>query len=440
MAIEASPTLNEPVPANVCAQMVESATRSCQPLIEVPPETVNTTADSLAMLSTAFTFGSIMLAILAIAVAVPWARSVASAARIEAEAAAKKTATAAALEAISEQQAEIQLALDSAKAAADAAKQYALEANTLVFEIKQDQKTVKGVTDKLTAFQEPKDERMRKDIKDIAQSAEAKSKRDRSAAEYRALISSAIIDKDWSSLADYAQAMETLFDTGDPEEDLAFALFGRAFAADELGEHEQAVPLYRRIADTFSDSEEEPLREYAAKALVNMATAQGMLGESDAELETYREVISKFSPYGSILLQRQVVMALGNKIGELALRREFDEARTTYDKMIADFGKKADAEIAIEVANGSFNFACALALQDDVKGAIEALKDWQARLGSFDCEMVLSEDNFDQIRDHPDFVQFLEENGCDYGSTASGSDPNATDLKGSDEAAGPGSE
>ena len=133
-------------------------------------------------------------------------------------------------------------------------------------------------------------------------------------------------------------------------------------------------------------------------------------------------------------------MALGNKIGELALRREYDEARATYDKMIANFGKKTDSEIAIEVANGSFNFACALALQDDVKGAIEALKDWQARLGSLDCEMILGEHNFDKIRDHPDFVQFLEENGCDCGATAPDSDPEAPEPKDSDEAAGPDSE
>lgn len=66
------PIINEPIPASVCAQMVESATRSCQPLIEVPPEPVNSTADSLAALSAAFTFGSILLAMIALFGAIGW--------------------------------------------------------------------------------------------------------------------------------------------------------------------------------------------------------------------------------------------------------------------------------------------------------------------------------------------------------------------------------
>ena len=63
---------SQSVPVNVCTQMVEAATRSCQPLLSVPPEPTNTTADSLAALSTAFTFGSILLAIIALIGAVAW--------------------------------------------------------------------------------------------------------------------------------------------------------------------------------------------------------------------------------------------------------------------------------------------------------------------------------------------------------------------------------
>ena len=84
--------LAEPVPSNVCAQMVESATRSCQPLIEVPSEPANTAADSLAMLSTAFTFGSIVLAILLVFAGLAWGKIVAAAAEKEAKQAAKECA------------------------------------------------------------------------------------------------------------------------------------------------------------------------------------------------------------------------------------------------------------------------------------------------------------------------------------------------------------
>lgn len=80
------------ITADVCGKMVESATRSCQPMISVPPEPVNSTADSLAALSAAFTYGSIVLAILALIAGFAWGKIVAANAEKEARAEAKKVA------------------------------------------------------------------------------------------------------------------------------------------------------------------------------------------------------------------------------------------------------------------------------------------------------------------------------------------------------------
>ena len=88
----AQQALTDPIPANVCSQMVESATRSCQPLIQMPAEPAVTTADSLAALSTAFTFGSILLAILALIAGYAWGRIIAASAKEEAQKAAKECA------------------------------------------------------------------------------------------------------------------------------------------------------------------------------------------------------------------------------------------------------------------------------------------------------------------------------------------------------------
>lgn len=67
----------ESVSAGVCGQMVESATRACQPMISVPPEPANTTADALAGLSTALTYGSMLLAVLVLLAGYAWAKFVA---------------------------------------------------------------------------------------------------------------------------------------------------------------------------------------------------------------------------------------------------------------------------------------------------------------------------------------------------------------------------
>jgi hypothetical protein len=66
-----------PIPANTCAQMVEAAARSCQPMISMAPEPANTTADSLAALSTAFTYGSMLLAVVVLLAGYAWAKFVA---------------------------------------------------------------------------------------------------------------------------------------------------------------------------------------------------------------------------------------------------------------------------------------------------------------------------------------------------------------------------
>ena len=65
------------ISVDVCAKMVESATRSCQPMISVPPEPANSTADALAGLSTAFTYGSMVFAVLALIAGFAWAKHVA---------------------------------------------------------------------------------------------------------------------------------------------------------------------------------------------------------------------------------------------------------------------------------------------------------------------------------------------------------------------------
>jgi len=60
------------ISADVCGKMMEAATRSCHPMISLPPEPANGTADSLAALSTAFTYGSLLLGLIALVGAIAW--------------------------------------------------------------------------------------------------------------------------------------------------------------------------------------------------------------------------------------------------------------------------------------------------------------------------------------------------------------------------------
>lgn len=61
-------------------------------MLSIPPEPASKTADSLAALSTAFTFGSIILAILVVLVGLAWGKIVAASAEREAKQVAKDCA------------------------------------------------------------------------------------------------------------------------------------------------------------------------------------------------------------------------------------------------------------------------------------------------------------------------------------------------------------
>lgn len=69
------------IAASVCSKLIETAAHSCQPIVAatpiVPPEHAMSAADSLAALSTAFVYGSILLAILVVLAGFAWAKFVA---------------------------------------------------------------------------------------------------------------------------------------------------------------------------------------------------------------------------------------------------------------------------------------------------------------------------------------------------------------------------
>lgn len=84
------------IPVDACSKMVESATRSCQPLVAAAPEQANPNWDamatSFASLSNAFAWGSIILAVVAIIAALAWGKSVTASAEKEARDMAKSCA------------------------------------------------------------------------------------------------------------------------------------------------------------------------------------------------------------------------------------------------------------------------------------------------------------------------------------------------------------
>lgn len=86
------------IAVDACSKLVESATRSCQPLISVPPETPHPNWDAIAVSltsqSNAFSWGALLLGFVAIVAGFAWGKIVAVTAEKEAREAAREAAQA----------------------------------------------------------------------------------------------------------------------------------------------------------------------------------------------------------------------------------------------------------------------------------------------------------------------------------------------------------
>lgn len=86
------------ITADLCGKMVEAATRSCQPMISVPPEQANPNWDAIAVAltsqSNAIAWGAVVLGVIVAVVGWAWAKTIAADAEREAREMAKSCAEA----------------------------------------------------------------------------------------------------------------------------------------------------------------------------------------------------------------------------------------------------------------------------------------------------------------------------------------------------------
>lgn len=86
------------ISAEICSQMVESATRACQPMISVPPEQGNPNWDAMAVAltsqSNSISFGAAVIGVLFSVVGLAWGKTIAGQAKQEARSIAEQEARA----------------------------------------------------------------------------------------------------------------------------------------------------------------------------------------------------------------------------------------------------------------------------------------------------------------------------------------------------------
>lgn len=285
------------------------------------------------------------------------------------------------------------------------------QATELVNKIRGHEAQIQEIAARYQPGKDPTDIRERETISDVAKKALAKPRRERTLDDYKALVIHAMIQEDWANAERRAQAIIYLFEDADPDS-LAFALFNRAYALGELSRPDDEIAAYTELIDRFGKSDLLSLQERVAKALINRGITLGTLERHDDEIAAYDELIERFGKTDVPTLQEEVAEALVNKGITLGALERHDDAIAAYDELITRFGKSDLPALQEPVADALFNLACHHALTEDVAASIDALKRWRDKIGSFDCEAVANDSDFDAIRHDPEFVAFLTANGC----------------------------
>jgi tetratricopeptide (TPR) repeat protein len=258
---------------------------------------------------------------------------------------------------------------------------------------------------------------------------------------------------EWSEVLRLGRAMEFLH--GNEPESLAFALFEQALSLKQLKNFDDAFKTYKGLVDRLGDSKlgtvrrlvamglsnmainlgdlgryeeavsvaDEALRRFGedddaglqlsiAKAMLTKGFSLGRLGKREEAIENNNLLAEKFGESSDPEVLTEVALALVNKGGELAALGRRADAITVFDSVMAKFEGSEEPSVQKWVTYAAYSKACSLALMNKVTATIDALEDWKARTGTFDCDTIENDPDFDEIRDRPAFARYMRKQGC----------------------------
>jgi tetratricopeptide (TPR) repeat protein len=280
-----------------------------------------------------------------------------------------KAAVAEATREIAAERKEIEQLLEKARAAVDA--------------IKGHEQSAEAIVARLQPGKGPQDKTEQKTLRDIASTALRKPIRERTADDYRALVVTAAIDRDWQEMERHATAMRLLFADADAKS-LVFALINYAFALGETGRPAEAIAVYEDVVARFGNSDDPVLREQVANALFNKGVALGQMGRPAEAIAVYDDVLARFGDSDDPVLRERVASALVNKGVALGKTGRGDEAIAAYDDVVARFGDSDDPVLRKPVAKALVNKAFALGQMGRPAEAMAVYDDVVARFGNSD--------------------------------------------------------
>ena len=153
---------------------------------------------------------------------------------------------------------------------------------------------------------------------------------------------------------------------------------------------EERVNIYRKLINTFKESDELDLQEHVARALVNEGSALGELEQLENVVTVSDELIKRFGQSDELALQKQVVKAMVNKGVALGRLEQPENAIQVYDEIIEKFGKSNELVLQDQMANVLLNKGFELRGLEQLENAIQVYDELIERFGESD-DLVLQE-------------------------------------------------
>ncbi len=286
------------------------------------------------------------------------------------------------------------------------------QARVKVKEIDEDAKKAKALFEGIPFAEIPKDQIKKRSLLNIAREAEIKKRRERTADDYKALITIAQMDEDWSRMQQRALEMHLLFEEDENDEINSFALFHRAFALYKLGKFEKSEEVYRDFIDKYKSNELVVVQKRLAAAIRSKGYVLYCLQRFKEAIVEYDILIKAIPTAQEEICKYQGIKAMNNKGAALYSMKQFDDAIEVYDNLIDSY-KTIDIPIVKEqVSDALFNKACIYAKQSQIKNTKTALGLWSEFEGMMDCQKIINEDDFKNVRNKPTLKKFLKDNGC----------------------------
>lgn len=221
------------------------------------------------------------------------------------------------------------------------------------------------------------------------------------------LIAKHLEQENWELARELAASMKMMTSNATIQ---SAGYFYEGTALYRLGRVEEAIAVFEQAIERFGSIDVVEVKHQIIKIWNNMIVALMKVGQNDKVLALIPDCILRLAvlPEKSATdLRRKLMINKGNALSRLG---RHTDAITTYDEVIAEL-RRDDPVDRDRLAHAVYNKACAHALMGQVTKTVSLLEESRGFAVTAATKDLVSDTDFDPIRNKPTFQRFLKKHG-----------------------------